>query len=128
MKYFVEILKQFTMKQRIFVLVLLLFFSSLTYITTTYLKSGYNSCEELIKLNQKYVRDFVTISDMIRRQRMNELGLGDENLLDSGVQVPTSGRNPASESESSPPSSSSPQTYNEVLLDSILSVTETNLK
>ena len=128
MKYFVEILKQFTMKQRIFVLVLLLFFSSLTYITTTYLKSGYNSCEELIKLNQKYVRDFVTISDMIRRQRMNELGLGDENLLDSAVQAPTSGRNPASESESSPPSSSSPQTYNEVLLDSILSVTETNLK
>lgn len=126
MKYFVEILKQFTMKQRIFVLVLLLFFSSLTYITTTYLKSGYNSCEELIKLNQKYVRDFVTISDMIRRQRMNELG--DENLLDSAVQAPTSGRNPASESESSPPSSSSPQTYNEVLLDSILSVTETNLK
>jgi hypothetical protein len=127
MKYFVEILKQFTIKQRIFVLVLLLFFSSLTYITTTYLKSGHNSCEELIKLNQKYVHDFVIISDMIRRQRMNELGVGDENLLDSGVQLPTYGRNPASE-PSSPPSSSSSQTYNDVLLDSILSVTETNLK
>jgi hypothetical protein len=58
---------------------------------------------------------------------MNELGLGDENLLDSGVQLPTYGRNPASE-PSSPPSSSSSQTYNDVLLDSILSVTETNLK
>lgn len=120
MKYFVDILKQFTVKQRMFVLILLLLFSSITFITTTYLKSGYNSCDELIELNQKYVQDFIKISDMIRRERMNDLGLTESTILDSSVRP--------QKDDNGLPASSAPEETSNVILDSIQFITETNIK
>ena len=73
MKYIVDILKQFTVKQRFAVLIFIMIVSSLTYTITTYIKSDSNTCYEVIELNKKYVRDFVAISNMIREERMKGL-------------------------------------------------------
>jgi hypothetical protein len=73
MKYIVDILKQFTVKQRFAVLIFIMIVSSLTYTITTYIKSDSNTCYEVIELNKKYVRDFVVISNMIREERMKGL-------------------------------------------------------
>jgi len=73
MKYIVDILKQFTLKQRFAVLIFIMIVSSTTYILTTYIKSDSNTCYEVIELNKKYVKDFVSISNMIREERMKDL-------------------------------------------------------
>lgn len=73
MKYIVDILKQFTLKQRFTVLIFIMIVSSLTYTITTYIKSDSNNCYEVIELNKKYVSDFVVISNMIREERMKGL-------------------------------------------------------
>ena len=83
MKYIVEILQQFTMEQRFLVLIVLLVFISGTYIITSYLKSPQKSCHDLMELNQKYVQDFVNISDMIRKMRIVEV----KEQYDSTVQA-----------------------------------------
>jgi hypothetical protein len=73
MKYITEILQQFTRQQRLIVLVIILFFSSFTFLVSTYFKSPQNSCGELMELNKKYVNDFITISNMIREERLNNI-------------------------------------------------------
>jgi len=73
MKYITEILQQFTKQQRLVVLIIILFFSSFTFLVSTYFKSPQNSCGELMELNKKYVNDFITISNMIREERLNSL-------------------------------------------------------
>jgi hypothetical protein len=73
MKYITEILQQFTRQQRLIVLVIILFFSSFTFLVSTYFKSPQNSCGELMELNKKYVNDFITISNMIREERLNSI-------------------------------------------------------
>lgn len=63
MEKFSEILKQFNSKQRLLVLILLLFFSSGTYIVTNYIKA--DSCETVLKKNKELLDYIVQIQDMI---------------------------------------------------------------
>lgn len=69
-KSFSEILKQFTTGQRVFVLVLLLMFSSGSYIITNYLKT--DDCRPLIEENLKLQSDFIKISELIREREMRK--------------------------------------------------------
>lgn len=114
MKYFSEILGQFSKQQKIFVLLILSFFTSGTYIVTSYLNSSQKDCHELIELNKKYVSDFVKISDMIRKERMSKMG------LDSAMMVvnETSGPAPTSSYDTIIKSNET------IILDSILKITE----
>lgn len=88
MKYFVEILKQFTRAQRLIVLVLLLSFTTGTYLTSQYLKT--DSCESLIEENLKMQEDFAKISSILRKERMN-------NLTDSTITMTGSKDEPQNE-------------------------------
>lgn len=72
MENFTNILKQFTAKQRIFVLVLLLVFTSLTSVLTTYLTSDYNSCNSIVKENRELLEDYILISQLVREQQRKE--------------------------------------------------------
>ena len=69
-KSFSEILKQFTTGQRVFVLVLLLMFSSGSYVITNYLKT--DDCRPLIEENLKLQDDFIKISQLIREREMRK--------------------------------------------------------
>lgn len=115
MKYIVDILKQFTLKQRFTVLIFIMIVSSLTYTITTYIKSDSNNCYEVIELNKKYVSDFVVISNMIREERMKGL-----NVVVDTVSVPASV--PVEEDTTIIPT---PEVN---VMDSILSITESNTK
>jgi len=68
MKYFVDILKQFTQTQRLIVLVLLLSFTTGSVLISQYLKT--DDCRSLIDENLKMHEDFVKISSMLRAERM----------------------------------------------------------
>lgn len=68
MKYFVDILKQFTQTQRLIVLVLLLSFTTGSVLISQYLKT--DDCRALIDENIKMHEDFVKISSMLREERM----------------------------------------------------------
>jgi len=70
MKYFSEILEQFTTEQKIFVLILLLVFSSGTLLVTQYLKNS--DCRPLIE-NQKLIEDFTKVSSMVRELKLEVL-------------------------------------------------------
>lgn len=87
MKYFVDILKQFTPAQRLVVLVLLLFFTSVTFLLPQYFKT--DDCRPIIEENLKMHQDFVKISAMLRNQRTVE----EKIILDTV----STGRVPASE-------------------------------
>lgn len=63
MEKFSEILKQFNSKQRIFVLILLLIFSSGTYLVTNYFKV--DDCKPVIEKNKELINYIVQIQDMI---------------------------------------------------------------
>lgn len=65
MRHFVDILRQFTPSQRLAVLVLLLAFTSGTLLVSQYLKT--DDCRPLIEENKKMVRDFATISAILRK-------------------------------------------------------------
>ncbi len=78
MREFVNIIKQFNLRQRMSVLILLLFFTSTTYIVTTFFKSGYNDCREIIDENRQLLRDYIIISKLIRESRVVE-----ESYVDS---------------------------------------------
>lgn len=80
MKYFTEILKQFTRAQRLFVLFLLLSFTTLTFLTYQYLKT--DDCKSIIQENLKMQEDFVKISELLRHERLKE-----NNLIDSTISV-----------------------------------------
>ena len=69
MDFIANILKQFNSKQRMFILILLLVFTSMTSIITSYLSSGYNGCEPLIKQNQELLNDYIQISKLVVKQQ-----------------------------------------------------------
>ena len=77
MKYFVDILKQFTQTQRLVVLVLLLSFTTGSILISQYLKT--DDCRALIDENIKMQNDFAKISAMLREARM----VTQETLLDT---------------------------------------------
>jgi len=66
-KYFADIIGKFGHRQRVFVLVVLLVFSSGTYLLGTYLKQ--DDCSDLRRENIDLHRDFIAISQMIRQER-----------------------------------------------------------
>jgi len=114
MKWISDILKQFNRDQRVIVLLICLVFGSITCVTTAWIKSDSVNCSELVNLNKKYVHDLITISDLIRKQRMSEIPPAERSsgdlLLDS-VSLPKT--SPIQESESS-----------DAILDSILKITD----
>lgn len=63
---FVEILKQFSPSQRLFVLLLLLIFTFGTYSFSKYMQR--NSCLDVIQENMQMQKDFATISKMLREE------------------------------------------------------------
>lgn len=75
MKYFVDILKQFTQTQRLIVLVLLLSFTTGGVLISQYMKT--DDCRPLIEENLKMHSDFAKISSLLRAQQMknNEIVL-----------------------------------------------------
>ena len=77
MKYFVDILKQFTQTQRLVVLILLLSFTTGSYLMSQYLKT--DDCRVLIDENLKMHEDFAKISSMLRKKVV------EENMTDSTV-------------------------------------------
>jgi hypothetical protein len=124
MKYITEILQQFTRQQRLVVLVIILFFSSFTFLLSTYFKSPQSSCGELMELNKKYVNDFITISNMIREERLNSIkqdsvatALVEAIYTDSGATSASSDIIPIVFEDRT--------TY---IMDSILKLTESNTK
>jgi flagellar biosynthesis/type III secretory pathway M-ring protein FliF/YscJ len=82
MKYFVDILKQFTQTQRLIVLVLLLSFTTGSVLISQYLKT--DDCRTLIDENLKMQEDFAKISSMLRAERMKPEAI----MLDT-VAIPT---------------------------------------
>lgn len=68
MNYFADILKQFNSKQKVFILVILLFFTSITSIITNYLTSDYNSCEKIVRENRELLEDYIVISNLLKKQ------------------------------------------------------------
>lgn len=70
MKYFVDILKQFTPAQRLIVLVLLLSFTTGGVLTSQYLKT--DDCRPLIEENLKMQDDFVKIVELLRKERLKD--------------------------------------------------------
>lgn len=118
MENFTNILKQFTMKQRIFVLVLLLLFTSVTSIVTTYLSSDYNSCNDIVKENRELLQDYILISQMIREQQM-------PRTESSNMQMTQILVDSASVDESRVISRSAPK---DPILDSILHISDKHIK
>lgn len=115
MKSLVEILKQFNQKQKLVVLVICLLFTCTTYILTSWMKSESVNCSEVIDLNKKYVRDFVAISDLVRKQKLQMSGLN-ETYEDSCIVIDL-GYEKISDSAITP-------SLETDLLDSILLITE----
>lgn len=72
MEFITNILKEFNSKQKLFVLLLLLVFTSVTSIITTYLTSDYNSCSEIVKENRELLQDYIVISKLVRGRGHND--------------------------------------------------------
>lgn len=90
MKYFVDILKQFTQTQRLVVLILLLSFTTGSYLMSQYLKT--DDCRALIDENLKMQQDFVKIAEMLRVERLKEATLMDSTIIATGSKdEPTGG-------------------------------------
>lgn len=109
MREFVNIIKQFNVRQRMSVLILLLFFTSTTFIITTFYKSGYNDCREIIDENRQLLRDYIIISKLIRESRVVE-----ESYVDSSSSFTESSKDFVI-----------PNDY--YVMDSILTITESHL-
>lgn len=82
MKSIADILKQFTHRERVLVLVLLL----MTILSLAYFRQ--DDCQPIIQENLKMHEDFLKISQMLREERMRDLNIVtldtivvDENLL-----------------------------------------------
>ena len=126
MKYFSEILKQFTKQQRLLVLIIILVFSSVTFLFSTYLKSSNSDCQGVVELNKKYLNDFIVISNMIREERLNRIkqdsvavSLVNEIVMDSC---------PAPTSNNLVDLPIVFEDRSDLVFDSILLVTESNIK
>lgn len=81
MKYFSNILSQFTSQQRLLVLIVLLVFTSGTYLLSTLLKQ--DDCKMLIDENLELQNDLVTISRMVRELRKTELNINNYVVRDT---------------------------------------------
>ena len=81
MKYFSNVLSQFTSQQRLLVLIVLLVFTSGTYILSTLLKQ--DDCKMLIDENLELQNDLVTISRMVRELRKAELNINNYVVRDT---------------------------------------------
>jgi len=116
MEYFSNILKEFNSRQKILVLVLLLLFTSVTAIITTYYTSGYNSCNDIVKENRELLEDYIIISKLIREKQKPNYP-----IMDSlGITTP--------KDDKDLPRSSSPQ-YQEIdVMDSILHISDRHIK
>ena len=79
MKYFVNILKQFTQSQRLIVLILLLSFSTGGILISQYLKT--DDCKPLIEENLKMQNDFAKISAMLRAERLKDSALASDSII-----------------------------------------------
>ena len=77
MKYIVDILKQFTQPQRLIVLVVILS----AIVLVQYLKT--DDCRVVIDENLKMHQDFVTLSEILRKERMMDLEQSTELILDT---------------------------------------------
>ena len=84
-KYFADIIGKFGHRQRVFVLVVLLVFSSGTYLLGTYLKQ--DDCSDLRRENLDLHRDFIAISAMIRDLRAHVASSQEEVVIDESVGV-----------------------------------------
>jgi len=84
-KYFADIIGKFGHRQRVFVLVVLLVFSSGTYLLGTHLKQ--DDCSDLRKENIDLHRDFIAISAMIRDLRAHMTASQEEVVIDEPVSV-----------------------------------------
>lgn len=109
MREFVNIIKQFNVRQRMSVLILLLFFTSTTFVVTTFFKSGYSDCRELIEENRQLLKDYIIISKLIRESRVVE-----ESYVDSTTSFTESSKDFVI-----------PNDY--YVMDSILTITESHL-
>lgn len=117
MKYIAEILKQFTRQQKLFVLILLLVFVCGTSIITTYLNSEQKSCHEVIELNKQYLKDLVDISQLIQKQKIQDI----QEQLQVVTDVPA--ESPPPTEEKSSPIVRVPQSIRKSpVLDSILKI------
>lgn len=112
MKYFVNILKQFTQAQRLIVLILLLSFTTGSYLISQYLKT--DDCKPIIDENIKMHEDFAKISAMLRAERMK-----DERVVSDSM--PAAGSEPDGSGVIQLPTDNT-------LMDSILSIAESNSK
>ncbi len=112
MKYFVNILKQFTQAQRLIVLILLLSFTTGSYLISQYLKT--DDCRPLIEENLKMHTDFAKISAMLRVQRLKENQIQLDTVAIGGsadnkiIQLPDNSSN--------------------ILMDSIYNIVQSNIK
>ena len=113
MKYFVNILKQFTQAQRLIVLILLLAFTTCATLVSQYLKT--DDCKPLIEENLKMHEDFAKISAMLRAERMRE------NQIVLDTIAPAAGSEPNDGGVIQLPPDNT-------LMDSILSIAESNNK
>lgn len=111
MKYIVNILKQFTPAQRLTVLILILSFTTVSFLASEYLKT--DSCRALIDENLKMQDDFAKISEMLRKQRLQDGAMTDSV---------------AAEAPAEPTGGSVPTADNGVVMDSILHIAESNSK
>jgi hypothetical protein len=116
MKYIAEILKQFTRQQKIFVLVLLLVFISGTSIITSYLNSEQKSCHEVIELNKQYLKDLVDISQLIQKQKIQDI----QEQLQVVVDVPAEAS--PDDNKIKPIVRTAPNIQKSPVLDSILKI------
>lgn len=116
MEYFSNILKEFNSKQKIFVLILLLVFTSVTSILTTYFTSDYNSCSAIVEENKSLLEDYVVITKMIREQQMGQMRTSSQ-MMDSAAMV-----------EANEPRSVNPEYTYMDLMDSVLSITQSHIK
>lgn len=83
-KYFADIIGKFGPRQRVFVLVVLLVFSSGTYLLGTYLKQ--DDCSDLRQENLDLHRDFIAISVMIRDLRAHMTQSRQETVFEEPVE------------------------------------------
>lgn len=117
MKYISEILKQFTRQQKLFVLILLLVFVCGTSIITTYLNSEQKSCHEVIELNKQYLKDLVEISQLIQKQKIQDIQEQLQVVADVPAESP-----PPTEEKITPIVRTAPTIQKSPVLDSILKI------
>jgi len=84
-KYFADIIGKFGPRQRVFVLVVLLVFSSGTYLLGTHLKQ--DDCSDLRQENIDLHRDFIAISAMIRDLRAHMTASQEEAIVDEPEEI-----------------------------------------